>query len=131
MARMLGATESYKAGKVIFKEGTYGEGTYVLIDGAVEISKVINDKKILIAKLGKGDIFGEMSYLDKGPRSANAIAISDVAVGLMDKDLLDEEINKTAENFRVIIKALVERLRTTTIELVSMKEQCAKQAAKS
>ncbi|MBF0540973.1 MAG: cyclic nucleotide-binding domain-containing protein [Nitrospirae bacterium] len=130
MARMLGTTEAHKAGKVIFKEGTYGEGTYVVIEGQVEISKVVNGNKIVIAKLGKGDIFGEMSYLDKGPRSANAIAITDVQVGLMNKDMLDEEINKTAEHFRVIIKALVERLRTTTFELVSMKEHCAEQDIK-
>lgn len=130
MARTIGVKETHKAGKIIFKEGTFGEGTYVVLEGIVEISKMVHDKKIIIAKLGKGDIFGEMSYLDKSPRSANAIAVTDAQVGLMNKDMLDEEINKMAEHFRVIIKALVERLRTTTFELVDLKEQCAKNQQK-
>ncbi|MBF0472779.1 MAG: cyclic nucleotide-binding domain-containing protein [Nitrospirae bacterium] len=130
-ARIIGLTESYKAGKVIFKEGTFGEGTYVVIEGQIEISKMVNNDKIIIAKLGKGDIFGEMSYLDRGPRSAHVMAITDVTVGLLNKDLLEEEINKTAEYFMVIIKAIVKRLRNTTLELVSLKEQCARNIKKN
>lgn len=130
MARTLGVAELHKAGKIIFKEGTFGDGTYVIIEGQIEISKIIHGNKINIATLKKGDVFGEMAYLDMSPRSASAIAVTDVKIALMDREFLDEEINKTAENFRVIIKALVERLRTTTLELVSLKEQCAKHNTK-
>lgn len=113
--------ETYKDGQVIIKEGSFGEGTYVILDGRVEISKTVNNEKAVITTLGKGDIFGEMSFIDRQPRSASVIAIGDVKIGILDKDFLENEINKTSEDFRLIITAVTQRLRKTTGELMNLK----------
>lgn len=118
--------ENYKDGQSIINEGSFGEGTYVILEGKVEISKKINNEKIVITCLKKGDIFGEMSFIDRQPRSASVIAIGDVKIGILDKDFLENEINKTSEDFRLIINALTERLRKTTSELMNLKIGCHK-----
>lgn len=120
MSRIL-VKEKYKKGDIIIKEGTFGEGTYVILEGDVEVYKTINNEKVNIAHLGKGDVFGEMSFVDRQPRTASIIAVGDVQVGLLDKDYLETEINKTSEDFRMIMRALTERLRKTTGELVNLK----------
>ncbi|MBF0464204.1 MAG: cyclic nucleotide-binding domain-containing protein [Nitrospirae bacterium] len=118
--RRIVVKETYKDGQVIFKESSYGEGTYVILSGKVHIVKKINNVDIVIATLEKGDYFGEMSYLDRQPRSASAVAVGEVQCGLLDKNFLEDEINKTSEEFRLILNTLVERLRQTTSQLVSL-----------
>ena len=116
--------EKYKNGDIIMMEGSFGEGTYVVLEGNIEVYKTINNERVNIAHLGKGDVFGEMSFIDRQPRTASIVAVGDVQVGLIDKDFLENEINKTSEDFRIIMRALTERLRKTTGELVNLKIGC-------
>lgn len=123
--------ETYGAGEVIFKEGSHGAAVYVLSSGKVEISKMIQGKKIVVEILGPGDVFGEMSYIDHAPRSATAIALENTVLELVDKDFLDREFNQVASNFREIICNLVRRLRKTTQNIVySPKRQEERASAK-
>lgn len=110
--------ETYNAGEVIFKEGSHGAAVYVLSSGKVEISKTIQGKKIVLEKLGPGDMFGEMSYLDPAPRSATATALEDTVLELLDKDFLDKEFNQIDSDFREILRTLVRKLRKTTQNLI-------------
>jgi len=112
--------ETYKAGDVIFKEGSHGLAVYILSSGKVEISKVVQDRKIAVEILGPGDIFGEMGFIDHSPRLATAIALEDTVLELVDKDFLDKEFNQIDSDFRKIITTLVMRLRKTTERLVSL-----------
>ncbi|KWT84998.1 MAG: cyclic nucleotide-binding domain-containing protein [Nitrospirota bacterium] len=118
--RRIAVKETYKDGQVIIKEGGYGEGTYLVISGKVRITKKMDKENLHIAVLEKGDFFGEMSFLDRQPRSASATAVGDVELGLIDKDFLEEEINKTSEEFRHILYTLAERLRTTSSLVVKL-----------
>ncbi len=126
MSRKIIVQESYKNKEYIIKEGSFGEVTYVILSGKVEISRIVNNKDVVLALLEKGDIFGEMSFIDQNPRSASAKAVGNVKVGVIDKDFLDNEINKTSQEFRTIIKAITERLRTTSFELVKLKGEYIK-----
>ncbi len=64
----------FDAGNQIVKEGDSGVGFYLIIDGNAEVRR----KGRLLSKLGKGDFFGEMSLLDKQPRSADVVATTSV-----------------------------------------------------
>ena len=110
--------ETHEAGDVILKEGSHGSGVYVISSGKVEISTMVQDKKVVLDILGPGGMFGEMSYLDPGPRSATAIALEDTVLELLDKDFLDREFNQISSDFREIISNLVKRLRKTNQGLV-------------
>jgi CRP/FNR family cyclic AMP-dependent transcriptional regulator len=66
--------DEYGVGDVIFEEGTTGRELYVVLDGEVEIAKLVGGRKTVIITLGKGEFFGEMAVIDGSARSASAIA---------------------------------------------------------
>jgi CRP-like cAMP-binding protein len=68
--------DEYGVGDVIFEEGTTGRELYVVLDGEVEIAKMVGGRKTVIITLGKGEFFGEMAVIDGSSRSATAIAAS-------------------------------------------------------
>lgn len=82
--------ERYAKEAVIFSEDDPGNRCYVIIKGEVRISKFIpNIGEEALAVLKAGDYFGEMSLIDNFPRSAHAIANTDVEVLAIDKADLD------------------------------------------
>ena len=112
--------ETYKAGDVIFEEGSHGLAVYILYSGKVEISKRVQGRRIAVEILGPGDIFGEMGFIDHSPRLATATALEDTVLELVDKDFLDKEFNQIDSDFREIVTTLVRRLRKTTQRLVPL-----------
>jgi CRP/FNR family transcriptional regulator, cyclic AMP receptor protein len=111
--------ETFRNGQVIFKEGSNGDWIYVVEEGEVEISKNAGGRKIIIETLKEGDIFGEISYIDKTPRSATAAAKGTAVVGVIDRDFFDAEFNKISADFQQIFKTVAFRLRKTTEESVA------------
>jgi CRP/FNR family transcriptional regulator, cyclic AMP receptor protein len=83
--------EAFSRDTVIFREGDPGDRCYVITNGDVRISKFIpNIGEEALAVLKPGDYFGEMALIDKFPRSAHAIANTDVAVLAINKADLDK-----------------------------------------
>lgn len=60
----------FPAGHVIARQGEIGTGFFVVISGLV---RVVRDGEI-VARLGPGEFFGELSVLDRMPRNASVIA---------------------------------------------------------
>ena len=60
----------FPAGRVIARQGEVGTGFFVVVDGSV---RVIRDGELL-ATLGPGEFFGELSILDGQPRIAQVVA---------------------------------------------------------
>lgn len=120
--------ERFKAGDVIFKEGSHGVAVYIIVSGRVEISKVVQGKKIVVETFGPGEMFGEMSFIDHSPRSATATALEDTVLELLDKDFLDSEFNRISSDFREVISTLVKRLRKTTERLGSAPRRAQERA---
>ena len=78
-------SRAFTAGKVIFLEGDRAEEFYVIRRGEVEI----RSGNRLLETLGENEIFGEMALIDASPRSADAIAKTDVIVApISEKDYL-------------------------------------------
>jgi CRP-like cAMP-binding protein len=82
-----------KAGEVLFKAGEPGDALYIVTDGSVEV--LANDQPgaetsvNVIAVLGEGHAFGEMSLLSGGPRTATIRAIEDTELLKIGKDDFD------------------------------------------
>ncbi|MBQ0038848.1 MAG: cyclic nucleotide-binding domain-containing protein [Treponema sp.] len=65
---------NYPANTMIMSEFQAGGDMFIIQDGSVRITKVVDGKEVILAILKKGDMFGEMALLENKPRSANAIA---------------------------------------------------------
>ena len=72
----IGAEEVYKKGQPIFREREPAEKLFVVVSGVVEVVKSApGDARIhRLARLERGEILGEISAFDRGPRSATAVA---------------------------------------------------------
>ena len=73
--------ENYQDGALIFEDGSHGDWVYVVEEGEVEISKQVAERKVVIAVMKPGELFGELSYIGKMPRTANAVAVGPTVVG--------------------------------------------------
>ncbi len=116
--------EAFATGTVIFKEGDPGDRCYVITNGEVRISKFIpNIGEEALAVLKPGDYFGEMALIDNFPRSAHAIANTDVAVLAINKPDLDKILIADRElGYKLLwafTKTLSKRLRETNEKIAN------------
>ena len=113
--------ESFKAGDVIIKQGSYETSAYIIESGKVEVSIVLNDRKTVFAIMGEKQIFGEMGLMDDRPRSATVTAIEDTLVSVIDRKSFNEQLKKNPKILFPLMKALFERLRTAN-QNIAVKE---------
>jgi CRP/FNR family cyclic AMP-dependent transcriptional regulator len=116
--------EAFAKDAVIFTEGEPGDCCYVITNGEVRISKMIpNVGEEALAVLKPGDYFGEMALIDNFPRSAHAIANSDVAALVINKTELDKILIMDRElGYKLLwafTKTLSKRLRETNEKMAS------------
>ena len=71
----LAREEVFQKGQIIFRERDPGGKLYLILTGAIDVSKSAADGTLLpLARLGRGEILGEIAAFDGGPRSATAAA---------------------------------------------------------
>lgn len=77
-------------GETLFEAGEPGESLFVVRLGSIELFiKDTAGQKIVLTIAEAGDVFGELSLLDSGPRTATAVAVSDTELLVLDRgDLL-------------------------------------------
>jgi CRP-like cAMP-binding protein len=105
------ASGTFAAGEVIFRQGDLGTEMFIIQEGEVRIVKHIGDDEHVLSKLEKGDFFGEMSVLESMPRTADAIATTDVRALLINGARFDEMLRKNPEIAVRIIRKYSKRLR--------------------
>src|SRR5919204_653766 len=74
----------FRRGDVLFREGEPGKEMYVIQAGKVNITKTVRETEKILATLGAGEFFGEMSILNNKPRSAGAVVAEDANLLLRD-----------------------------------------------
>jgi CRP-like cAMP-binding protein len=105
------STATYTAGDMIFSQGDLGTEMFIIQDGEVEIIKHINGESHILSHLEKGDFFGEMALLEAAPRTADAIAKTEVKVLLINGSRFDDMLKKNPEIAVRIIRKYSKRLR--------------------
>ncbi|MCC6158625.1 MAG: Crp/Fnr family transcriptional regulator [Deltaproteobacteria bacterium] len=101
-----------KKRQVAYRPGDLSDSIYVLKSGRVKICKITEDgREIILNMLKPGDIFGEMAFLEDGPRDSFAEALDDTNVVLFKKaDLLQLIKRRPAITYR-LAKVVGERRR--------------------
>jgi len=100
-------SRAYEKGQMILLEESQGETFFIIVSGAVKVTRLSDDgREVILAILGESDFFGEMSLLDGEGRSANIVANEDAEVlTLSRRDFLD-----CLETYPSIAIALLEEL---------------------
>lgn len=114
--------QTRKAGEKIFAQGDTGDEIFLIRRGAVRIVLPLSgNQSHHLATFGRGDFFGEMAFLDNAPRSADALAFTDVDLFVLSRkrfDMLAEEHKKLAIGLLMgVARVLSIRLRYANAEL--------------
>lgn len=98
---------AFRAGETIVKQGDDPRGeAYVVHAGAVEIRKRIGDTDRILGRLGEGELLGEMALFRKAPRSASAVAATDVELLVVKAERLEWLIRNRPQLTLEILKRL-------------------------
>jgi len=101
-------------GDRVFREGDTGSCAYIVQDGAIEITKTIEDKDVILGVVSKGGIFGEMALVDNAPRMASAHAVKQTSVILVPARTFQEKLAKTDPFIRALLSIFVKNIRAMT-----------------
>ncbi len=97
----------FTAGQVIFHQGDAGDFMYGVVEGTVELLR----QGTVIATLGPGEVFGEMAILDRQPRSADAMAKTDVKLAPVDERRFLMLVQNHPYFALTVMRIMAERLR--------------------
>lgn len=107
-------TVSFSRSQSIFNQGDSGDNLFIIRSGKVKIFTLSPyGKEVILAVMGEGDIFGELSVLDGQPRSASATAIEAAEVLSLDRDDFLAFLRSDPEAAIQTCIALADRLRRT------------------
>ncbi|HLV10835.1 MAG TPA: cyclic nucleotide-binding domain-containing protein [Trueperaceae bacterium] len=95
------------AGERIFQAGDAATEMYVLLEGTVDIQ--LDGRQI--EELHPGSVFGEMAIVDSTPRSADAVARTDVLVEPIDEEWFKHLIRRSPNFGLHVMSVMAERLR--------------------
>ena len=114
----LGSEERHKKGTTVFSEGDSGNTFYVVLEGAVRVSRIVPGMgEEALAVLRTGSYFGEMALLDDAPRSATVLAHESLRVFTLSRtdleDLLFVDRDLAYELLWNFVRTLSRRLRAT------------------
>ncbi len=111
---------SFPKGTVFFKEGDRGTEMYLINDGDVRITRKVDGVEVVLAELGTGEFFGEMSLITNRPCSVSAEAITDCKLTVVNKDTLETLIASNPLVALSLTKKLVLKLEKAYAEIESL-----------
>ncbi|MEM7426968.1 MAG: EAL domain-containing protein [Pseudomonadota bacterium] len=109
-------------GEVLFREGDAGQHAYAIESGLVQICVERSGKRVAVANLGKGEIFGEMAIISEGPRSATAVALEDCQLLRLEAQQFHHRMEAMDPVMRMVVDVMLSRLRRTLEQLDSLPE---------
>lgn len=118
-----GFARTYEDGETIFQEGEEGAYLFIVVSGAVRITKRGDLVSTVLGELGPGTMFGEQALLDSRPHSATAVAVGITEVAVYDKQTFLESLCRDPELALRVIGSMSARLRSTTEALQMVCEQ--------
>ena len=101
-------------GSILFKEGDDGEHLYVIVDGKLKLGTSSGDgRENLLSILGPGEMFGELSLFDPGPRTSTATAVTDAKLLSLGHEKVIPWLKQHPEVSLQLLTRLSQRLRRT------------------
>lgn len=98
-------------GQYLLHEGEESTEMYYLQSGSLAVLKRKGDREQQIGTIIAGELVGEMSFLDKHPRSASVKAISESILVVVPSDKLEQTLQGLPKWFTALLFTLLDRLR--------------------
>ncbi len=106
------ARRNFPKGRTIVSEGEPSQSLYILLSGRAKVQRSDSEgKEVILAVLGSGDFFGEMSLIDDAPRSASVITLESCDFMSIAKESFKAMLLQSNEMCMQVMRGLVRRLR--------------------
>lgn len=109
-----GRTRKYRAQSILFFEGDDAHDVMVVQAGEIKVSVSIDGREVLLDVLGPGDVLGELSAIDGGPRSATATSLGAAEVVTIPAERFMEFLSDRPLVTLDLMRAVAGRLRDTS-----------------
>ena len=116
-------SKRFAGGEEIFRMGDRGRNAYIIERGRVEVSVTRDGENVIIAELGKGEIFGEMSMIDDAPRSATVTATEDTEVVVIQRSRFRQPLTAADPLMNLLLRVVLTRFRDAQRQLSGMKTE--------
>jgi CRP-like cAMP-binding protein len=100
----------YPKNTMLCSEAEPGDELYIIQKGSIRVSKIVDDKEVLLALLKPGDIFGEMALLENKPRSASGVAHEDLSVMVVNRANFQRMVQSQPQIITRLTQLLAERI---------------------
>ena len=108
-------------GDVLFTQGEIGDKLYLIESGKIKLGQTAPDgRESLIAVLGAGEMLGELSLFDPGPRTATAVAVTKTKVLWMGHEALLPWLVGRPDVSVALLRSLARRLRRTNVAMADL-----------
>lgn len=107
----------YPSNHVLFREGDSGNTLYIIRDGEVKISLSTPRSEVVLAVLGPGDYFGEMSLFMESPRTATATTTEKSVILTITEEALMEYLLTNRDFTKNFIQRLTMRLHRSNKQI--------------
>ena len=111
----------FSPGEHLMHAGDEARESYIIISGSVEVYRVTNEKKVTIARLGSGEIIGEMAGISHDVRSASVAALETTDTLVITYELMKEELQKLPPWMEHIVFSMAERIRSLNERMEPLK----------
>jgi CRP/FNR family cyclic AMP-dependent transcriptional regulator len=109
---LVAVKKTYPKDNVIFFEQDEGDSLFIISRGSVKVAKISDEgKEVILAILGPGEFFGDMSLLDGQPRSATVIAVEETEVSSIRRQEFLNLIKDSPHMSVKLLAVLSQRLR--------------------
>ena len=113
----------FSKGDFVFRQGQEGDEMYIVQSGQIAIRKTIGSQRTTLNVLEKGDFFGEMSVLERLPRTADAEVLEDSGVITINSATFGEMIRSNPEIAVRMLRKYSMRMREYSEQLEKVMEQ--------
>jgi CRP/FNR family transcriptional regulator, cyclic AMP receptor protein len=113
-------TVRLRADSALFLTGDVGDGCYRVEDGLLKVTIVSRSgSQRILAFAGRGAIVGELSVIDRLPRSASVIVVRNAALSFVSRATFEDFAKKHPEVYKSLVELLAVRLRETDVTIAA------------
>jgi signal transduction histidine kinase len=104
--------QNYPPSVILCHENEVEDTFYLILEGQVEVTKVINNTDVRVLKsLGAGDFFGEMALIHNSPRAATVTTVTSLVALEIHKDAFDNVLRNSPSVSLAMVREISRRLR--------------------